>query len=130
MKTLPILGREMALSIQASQEAGGGGRAERREGREEGVLTGALVPHHHFVLSGEVWRLAQQLGLGDSDGTGCFSDQHGVVELCSSRSGWAQVSTLGTRGEKRVQRCSTFLRFSSHSQLVQMTGLCLTYLIP
>jgi len=82
-----------------------------------------LVAHHHFVLPGEIWWLAQQLGLGDGDGAGCFPDQHGVVELRSPRRGWAQVSALGTRGENTVQRCNAFLWFSSRSQLVQTVGL-------
>lgn len=55
------------------------------------------------MLSGEIGWLTQQLGLRDSDSTGCLSDEHSVVELCSSRSGWAQVSALGTRGERTVQ---------------------------
>lgn len=49
---------------------------------------------HHFVLSGEVGRLTQQLALGHSDGAGGLSNQHGVVKPHASQRRGDQVSAL------------------------------------
>lgn len=49
---------------------------------------------HHFVLSSQVGRLAQQLALGHSDGAGGLSNQHAVVKPHASQRRRDQVSAL------------------------------------
>lgn len=39
--------------------------------------------YHDFVLASEVWRLTQQLSVGDRDGAGSLSQEHSVVQLHS-----------------------------------------------
>lgn len=58
------------------------------------------------MLSGEIWRVAQQLALWHSEQTGGLSDQHGVVQAVVTGSRRDQVFTLKPEMDVTLKSCS------------------------
>lgn len=50
--------------------------------------------YRDFVLASEVGGLAEELGLGDSQGAGSVSNEHRVVQAGVTSSWWEQVPAL------------------------------------
>lgn len=58
------------------------------------------------MLSGEIWRVAQQLALRHSEQTGGLSDQHGVVQAVVTGSRRDQVFTLKPETDVTLKSCN------------------------
>lgn len=62
--------------------------------------------HQDTLLSGEIWRVAQQLALRHREQAGGLSDQHGVVQPVVTGSRRDQVFTLEPETDVTLKSCN------------------------